>query len=220
MSACLQKQRFTDVKSLCLFTTCVQSSQCIIATKRYFFGFFGGSRPLSYSEVLSILTLFNNPVLCPSQFRVLCFFCTTPSDLEARAVGAYFNSHIRTNPQFSIIRRKRHVVRTERGNRKLRQKKMKKEKTGRARACIKTRRYTPRTNGGGLPPTAVPNFMSATTFLSTAARHARSTRYYALWFYNGSSRLTNNSHIIFAFNFAVVIDAIFFNYNGIIYKII
>lgn len=75
-------------------------------TRNYFFGFFRGPRPLSYSEVLSILAFFNNPVLCPSPFCFLCSFCGTPSDLKAKerererekvkeresAPGAYFNS--------------------------------------------------------------------------------------------------------------------------------
>lgn len=67
------------------------------------------------------------------------------------------NRRIRANPQFSVIRRKRHVARTERGNRKSTKK----------RTRIKTPAIHPplvaRWRAKEFRPTAVPNFTFVTT---------------------------------------------------------
>ena len=65
------------------------------------------------------------------------------------------NRRIRANPQFSVIRRKRHVARTERGNRKSTKK----------RTRIKTPAIHPpvRWHAREFRPTAVPNFTFVTT---------------------------------------------------------
>lgn len=50
-----------------------------------FFGFLTGSRPLSYSEVLSILTLFSNPIFASSSpWRFCLFFAGSPSGLKTQ----------------------------------------------------------------------------------------------------------------------------------------
>jgi hypothetical protein len=93
--------------------------------------------------VLSILTLFSNPTFCAPLFFACFLSCDTASDLGTEiAPDARFNSRLRTNPQFSVIRRKRHVVRTERGNRKLTQ------KGAKGRRARKTRAHR---EGDGIP---------------------------------------------------------------------
>lgn len=61
----------------------------------------------------------------------LLLLCRLP--VEPENAETLLNRRIRANPQFSVIRRKRHVARTERGNRKSTKK----------RTRIKNRQYTP-----------------------------------------------------------------------------
>ena len=110
------------------------------------------------------------------------------------------------------------MVRTERGNRKLRQKKVKEKRKQDARAH----------QNATIHPADEQRWASTNCRTKFHVRHYffvhrwESRTKYALSCFmvcNSNSRLIDTSYISFAINFVIVID-IFLNYNRIVYKVI
>lgn len=81
-----------------------------------FFGFLTGSRPLVLGGVEHSDSLQQPHLRLFVTLTILPLLCRLPVGSEN--AETVLDHRIRANPQFSVIRRKRHVARTERGNRK------------------------------------------------------------------------------------------------------
>lgn len=163
----LQELSYKNVMAFYVFTICrTNQSRNAVLFSSFFHGFqtavvFGGiehSNPFQQSHSLRVAI----------SILLLLLRHSIESESSEEA-DAHFNCHIRSNPQFSVIQRKQHVVRTERDNRKRKKKEKKKWRSEKVKIHL--------TEEVDLHQLPYQISCSSFAFLYNTLHHARSTCY-------------------------------------------